>query len=349
MRPPDFWDRTTDGVLPTILRPLGCITAGIGAMRRKAATPWRAPVSVICVGNLVVGGAGKTPVVMDIVARLKKLGVDAHIVSRGYGGTELGPVRVNLDIHTSLEVGDEPLLLARIAPTWVGKERRNAIEAAVEAGAQIIVMDDGFQNPSIEKDLSILVVDGNYGFGNGRVMPAGPLRETVESGLARTDAVVLLGADEADVWWRVRSLGYKGLAVLRAKLETFGDYSDLKGQKVVAFAGIGRPQKFFKTLENLGCKLAECHAFDDHHPYSEAEVLSIIANAVDMAVLTTAKDHVRLSSNQKKRVRVVNIQLTWKSPDEVNALLAPLVMSALSHAQPQSHVGQANVELSPNA
>jgi len=344
MRAPDFWDRTTDGLLPTFLRPLGCITAGIGTMRRKAATPWRAPVPVICIGNLVVGGAGKTPVVIDIVTRLKKQGVDAHIVSRGYGGSELGPVRVDLTTHTSKEVGDEPLLLARIAPTWVARERRAAIEAAAQAGAQIIIMDDGFQNPSVEKDFSILVVDGSYGFGNGRVMPAGPLRETIESGLARTDALVLLGADEADVWWRVRSLGFKDMSVLRAKLEPVGDYADLKGQKVVAFAGIGRPKKFFKTLEGLGCKLASCHTFDDHHPYSEAEVLSILANAVELPVLTTAKDHVRLSPKHQKRIRAINIQLTWKIPGEVDALLAPLVASALSDTP-----AQVTVESSPNA
>ena len=330
MRAPDFWDRKTDGVMPSLLRPLGCLVAGMNTMRRKAAAPWRAPVPVICIGNLVAGGAGKTPVAIDIVSRLKALGANAHVVSRGYGGTELGPVQVDPASHTSLIVGDEPLLLARAAPTWVSRDRRKGIEAAVEAGAQIIVMDDGYQNPNVEKDLSLLVVDGSYGFGNARVMPAGPLREPVDAGLARADAVVLLGADEADVWGRVQRLGYKSLKVLRAKLDPVGDYSDLKNQKVFAFAGIGRPEKFFKTLEGLGCKLAGCRAFDDHHPYTEAEVLSILADAVDTQVLTTAKDHVRLSPNQQKRVRVLDIELQWKSPDEIDALLAPFV-AALSH------------------
>jgi len=336
MRAPDFWDRKTDGVMPSLLRPIGCLVAGMNTMRRKAAAPWRAPVPVICIGNLVAGGAGKTPVAIDIVSRLKAQGANAHVVSRGYGGTELGPVQVDPDAHTSLLVGDEPLLLARTAPTWVCRDRRKGIEAAVEAGAEIIVMDDGFQNPNVEKDLSLVVVDGGYGFGNARVMPAGPLREPVDTGLARADAVVLLGADEADVWGRVQRLGYKSLKVLRAKLEPIGDNADLKGQKVFAFAGIGRPEKFFKTLQDLGCKLAGCRAFDDHHPYSEAEVLSILADAVDTQVLTTAKDHVRLSPKQQKRVRVLDIELTWKKGDEIDALLAPFVAQLSADTGPDA-------------
>jgi len=332
MRAPDFWDRKTDGILPSLLRPLGCLVATVGTMQRKATAPWRAPVPVICVGNLVAGGAGKTPVTIDITSRLKAANMDAHVVSRGYGGSQLGPVRVDPTTHTSGDVGDEPLLLARTAPTWVSRDRRQGIEAAVEAGATIIVMDDGLQNPSVEKDLSLMVVDGAYGFGNGRVMPAGPLREPIETGLARTDAVVLLGTDQADVWGRVQRLGYKGMKVLRAKLDPVGDYTDLKGQKVFAFAGIGRPEKFFKTLEEIGCKLAGCETFDDHHPYTEAEILSILANAMDTPVITTAKDHVRLNPKQQKRVRVLDIALHWKQADEIDALLAPFTASTYSHS-----------------
>lgn len=327
MRAPDFWDRKTDGILPTLLRPVGCLVAGITSMRRKSVAPWRAPVPVICVGNLVVGGAGKTPAALDIVARLKALGADVHVVTRGYGGSELGPLQVDPDAHTSAQVGDEALLLARAAPTWMGKDRRPSIEAAVAAGASVIVMDDGYQNPSIEKDLSLLVVDGGYGFGNARVMPAGPLRETVPDGLARADAVVLLGADEADVWGRVQRLGFKSLPVLRGKLEPVGDVSDVQGQKVFAFAGIGRPEKFYDTLKSLGCQLVGCRSFDDHHPYSNAEILSILADAMDTPVYTTAKDHVRLSPDHQKRIRVLNIALKWKADDDIDAMLSPLVQS----------------------
>lgn len=334
MRAPNFWDRKTDGILPTILRPLGCVVAGISNMRRKAVAPWRAPVPVICVGNLVAGGAGKTPVALDLIARLKVQGVDVHVVTRGYGGAELGPVQVDLLNHTSAQVGDEPLLLAQAAPTWVAKDRRQGVEACVKAGAQIVIMDDGFQNPSVEKDLSLLVVDGGYGFGNARVMPAGPLRETVPVGLARADAVVLLGPDEADVWGRVQRLGFKNLSVIRAKLEAVGNIDDLKGEKVFAFAGIGRPEKFFNTLEEIGCKLVGCRSFDDHHPYSDAELLSILADALDTPVFTTAKDHVRLSPDYRKRIHVLEIALKWKQDNEIDALIAPLIQGLNAPASP---------------
>ena len=325
MRAPDFWDRKTDGMLPTLLRPVGCMVNAIAGLRQKTGTPWKAPVPVICVGNLVAGGAGKTPVCIDIVQRLKAKNIDAHIITRGYGGTELGPVRVDRTVHTCIAVGDEALLLADVAPTWVAKDRRQGIEAAVQAGAQMIVMDDGFQNPSVVKDLSLVVVDGGYGFGNGRVMPAGPLRESVSNGLTRADAVVLLGADEADVWGRVQRLGLKTLPILRAKLSPVGNVAELKGQEVFAFAGIGRPEKFYTTLQEIGCKLVGCRSFDDHHPYSDREIISILADAIDKPVFTTAKDHVRLKEDHRHRIHVLDIELVWKAADEIDALLAPLL------------------------
>lgn len=323
MQAPDFWDRKTDGVLPTLLRPLGCFVSLVSSMRRQATAPWRAPVPVICVGNLVVGGAGKTPVALNIVQRLSTQGLTPHVVSRGYGGTEQGPVKVDLQEHTSYHVGDEPLLLSRAAPTWVSKDRRAGIEAAVAEGADIIVLDDGFQNPSVEKDLSLIVVDGNYGFGNGRVMPAGPLRESIPDGLKRADAVVLIGADEADVWGRVRRSGFKNLSVIRAKIQPTGDYAHLNGQKVFAFAGIARPEKFYATLRDLGCTLVGCKSFDDHHPFTEGEILDILTEAMDTPVLTTAKDHVRLNPKYRDRIGVVEVELAWKDSAEIDALLAP--------------------------
>ncbi|MCW8916627.1 MAG: tetraacyldisaccharide 4'-kinase [Magnetovibrio sp.] len=333
MRAPDFWDRKTDGLLPSFLRPLGCLVAGLNAMRRKTVTPWSAPVPVICVGNLVAGGAGKTPVVIDLVQRLVQRGQNVHVVSRGYGGSLLGPERVEANIHTSKEVGDEPLLLTRSAPTWVCQDRRKGIEAAVEAGATLIVMDDGYQNPSVEKDLSLVVVDGAYGFGNARVMPAGPLREPIDVGLKRADAVILLGADEADVWGRIQRLGYKGLDILRAQFEPVGDFEDLNGQNVFAFAGIGRPEKFFDTLKSIGCRIVGARSFDDHHPYTEAEILSILADGVNATVITTAKDHIRIPEKHQSRVRTLDIALVWKQADEIEKLLDQLLNTEESQTQ----------------
>lgn len=325
MRAPDFWDRKTDGMLPTLLRPLGCVVAGLATMRLKRAHPFKASVPVLCVGNLVAGGAGKTPVALDIVARLKTRGINVHVLMRGYGGTEIGPLRVDPSVHTAGQVGDEALLLAALAPTWVSRDREHGAKAAVEDGAELLVLDDGFQNPTLHKDLSLLVVDGGYGFGNGRVMPAGPLRETIESGLKRADALVLLGADEADVWGRVQRGGFKNLAVLRARMEPTADMRDLTGESVYAFAGIGRPQKFFDTLTKLGCRLVGCKAFDDHHPYQDGEVEAIIKAAAGATLVTTTKDHVRLSPRHRAQVRAVSVALTWKNEREIDALIDGLV------------------------
>jgi len=321
MRAPDFWDRKTDGILPSLLRPIGCVVSGLAAWRQKKSNPWKSPVPVICVGNLVAGGAGKTPVALDLVARLKAQGVEAHVVMRGYGGTQRGPVQVDPRIHTATEVGDEALLLAQSAPTWVSADRKAGVEIAIEGGAKTIVLDDGFQNPSVHKDLSLLVVDGEYGFGNGRVMPAGPLRETVSAGLKRADGMVLLGSDEADIWGRVQRAGYKELNIMRARIEPTEGAAGLKGQEVYAFAGIGRPQKFFDTLTKLGCKLIGCKAFDDHHPYSEQEVQNILKSAAGAQIVTTTKDLVRIPPEHRSKIQAVDISLAWKNEADIEALL----------------------------
>jgi len=325
MRAPDFWDRKTDGVLPTLLRPLGCMMAGLAALRQKRAHPFTAPVPVLCVGNLVAGGAGKTPVALDIVARLKARGKSVQVLMRGYGGTEIGPLCVDPLNHDADQVGDEALLLAEIAPTWVSRDRALGAKAAVDAGAEVLVLDDGFQNHTLHKDLSLLVIDGGYGFGNGRVIPAGPLRETVANGLQRADAVILLGADEADVWGRVQRAGFKQVPVLRATLQPAKDAQDLTGKSVFAFAGIGRPQKFFDTLSRLGCKLVGCKAFDDHHPYQDGEIDTILRDAAGAAVVTTTKDHVRLSARHRAQVRAVAVTLTWKNEQDIESLLDRLL------------------------
>jgi tetraacyldisaccharide 4'-kinase len=195
MKAPGFWRE--DGMLARMLSPLGALYGMAGAVRARMVTPYRAPVPVICIGNLTLGGAGKTPTTIDILQRLARRGVEAHAVTRGYGGTEKGPHEVDLADDPASRVGDEPLLLAAHAPTWVARDRAAGIAQAVAEGAQVVVLDDGFQNPGFAKDLSIVVVDGGAGFGNGRVFPAGPLREPVARGLARADAVVMIGEGAA--------------------------------------------------------------------------------------------------------------------------------------------------------
>ena len=201
MRAPDFWRRRT--VTPFLLLPVGWFFSRIGALRQALVRPWRAPVPVLCVGNLVAGGAGKTPLALALGDRLQQNGVTVHFLTRGYGGREAGPLQVDPTRHGFREVGDEALLLARLAPTWVARDRRLGAEAAAKAGAGVLVMDDGFQNPSIEKDLSIIAIDGGYGFGNGLVMPAGPLREPLARGFARADAAVVIGRDRGGAASRI--------------------------------------------------------------------------------------------------------------------------------------------------
>ncbi len=314
MRAPAFWYRHS--LVSTILAPLGWIWA-MGARRRAAKPPLhRSPIPVICIGNLSVGGAGKTPIAESIAQLIP----GAHFLSRGYGGRETGPLRVEPHRHGYQQVGDEPLLLAEIAPTWVAKMRIEGAEAAAEAGAACLVMDDGFQDPSLAKDISILVVDGATGFGNEHCLPAGPLREPVEDGLKRADAVVILGEDKHNIAARVAPK-----PVLRAWLEPEAEASVLAGRKVVAFAGIGRPAKFFHTLDSLGAHVVEAYAFPDHYPFHPNEIgeLQVAASNHSAFLVTTGKDFVRVPPNMRDQIGVVQMDVAWEDEAALLDVLAP--------------------------
>jgi len=317
VRAPGFWN--SEGLLPSLLTPAAALYNAIARMRRKRARPWRAPAPVICIGNLVAGGAGKTPVARSVCARLADKGCHAHLVSRGYGGRETGPLRVDPNRHVSLDVGDEALLLAATAPTWIAGDRAAGARAAIEAGAQAIVLDDGFQNPALEKDLSLLVIDGAYGFGNGRLIPAGPLREPIGEGLARADAAVLIGADRANI---AKGLPER-LPVLGVQLKPCGGIAEVAGKSVVAFAGIGRPEKFFETLEDLGCELLGRHSFADHHYYRDHEIMVLAdkADKLQALLVTTAKDFVRLPDHLRALVAFIEIEVEWDCIGDLDNLL----------------------------
>ncbi|HMA48644.1 MAG TPA: tetraacyldisaccharide 4'-kinase [Magnetospirillaceae bacterium] len=314
MRAPSFWYRR--GLFSTLLAPFGWIWA-VGARLRAGRSPrHRSPIPVICVGNLSVGGVGKTPVAMSIA----RLIPGAHFLSKGYGGKENGPLRVEPQRHGYQMVGDEPLLLAEVAPCWIAKNRIEGAEAAASAGASVLVMDDGFQDPSLEKDISILVVDGATGFGNGQCLPAGPLREPVAQGLKRADAVVILGEDRHDVASLVAPK-----PVLYAWLEPEAEASVLTGRKVVAFAGIGRPAKFFHTLDTLGANLVEAYAFPDHYPFHPQEIhqLQTAANNHNAFLVTTGKDFVRVPANLRDQIGVVQMDIAWDDEEALLDVLAP--------------------------
>jgi tetraacyldisaccharide 4'-kinase len=325
---PEFW--RTRGVLPSLLQPLASAYQAIAALKQTRAVPFRAPVPVICVGNLVAGGAGKTPVTLSLAALLAGRGWRPHILTRGYGGSLRGPVAVNAARHAAAEVGDEALLLAAAAPCWVARDRVAGARAAVVAGADLLLLDDGFQNPSLAKDLSLVVVDGAYGFGNGSVMPAGPLREPISAGLGRAHAAVIMGEDSSGA---VSAIG-GALPVLRASLTPI-DATDLAGRRVLAFAGIGRPAKFYRTLAETGAAIVATRDFPDHHPYRAAELRDIVAAAAEAGAtpITTAKDWVRLPPEFRTAIRSLDVAVAWRDRPMLDAIMRDLIPAAAPRAR----------------
>jgi tetraacyldisaccharide 4'-kinase len=283
-------------------------------------TPGRVALPVVCIGNLVAGGAGKTPVALAVAALLRER--QPHFLTRGYGGRLRGPVRVDPSRHSAADVGDEALLLAASGPTWLARDRLAGARAAAAAGAGLIVMDDGFQNPGLHKDHSLIVVDGATGFGNGRLIPAGPLRERPEAALQRARGIVLIGADRTGLAKRLP----KTVPVFGARLAPTPDAETLAGCRVAAFAGIGRPQKFFDTLTELGCAIVLQRGFADHHRYSDSEIeeLAFEAAAREAILVTTAKDTVRLAPDQRALVRTVDIVLEWEGEAAIRRFLSSL-------------------------
>jgi tetraacyldisaccharide 4'-kinase len=313
MRAPAFWDR--DGMLPLLLSPASLLVARATA-RRVARPGWTAPVPVICCGAATVGGAGKTTLVIDLARRLAARGVAVHILTRGYGGTSRGARRARPD-DDAATAGDEALLLAAEAPTWTGADRADSARAAIMDGAQALLMDDGLQNPTLRRSFSILVVDGPSGFGNGRVLPAGPLREPAAVAAARCEAAVVIGDGEAGV----------ALPTFRTRLVASSPLP--AGGRVIAFAGIGRPEKFFASVRALGLVPVAERAFSDHHRYTDAELARLLAEAAsaDAALVTTAKDAVRLPTRVRETVRVIGVRLAWDDQAAPDALLAQALRS----------------------
>jgi len=324
MRAPAFWSNPPEapGVLARLLSPFGCLYALATARRIANATPWRAPVPVICIGNITAGGTGKTPTALAIAERLIARGIALHFVTRGHGGREEGPHRVDIHRDDAGRVGDEPLLLAAIAPTWVAKDRAAGAKAAVEAGAEAIILDDGHQNPGVAKDLSIVVVDVGAGFGNGYCIPAGPLREPIETGLARASAVALIGEGE------VATPGLPaGAPALRARLQPRATGLSLEGAKVIAFAGIGRPEKFFETVRSLGAEIVNQVAFPDHAAFAPQMLKRLEADAALKGALlvTTEKDAARMPAWFRGKAATVPVVMAFEDESALEELLDRIV------------------------
>lgn len=320
MRAPHFWtsDKGAQDWRARLLAPLGALYGQATARRLANGPRTDIGIPVICVGNINAGGTGKTPTVMALVERLRDAFHDPHIVSRGYGGTLQGPVEVDPAKHSAAQVGDEPLLLSAFTRTWVSRDRAAGAQKAKEAGASVIVLDDGFQNPALAHTLSIVVVDAETGFGNGLCMPAGPLREPAQTGLQRADLLLSIGSDAAQTAFDATPLP-DGLPRLRATLAPLQTGMDWTDTPLIAFAGIGRPQKFFDTLRQLGATLQRAEALGDHQPLSAAFLtrLETEARATGAQLVTTEKDAVRLPASFRSKVITLPVRLTF---DDATAL-----------------------------
>jgi len=303
MKTPRFW--AYNGWQAKMLMPLAWFYGAVTQWRLKMCQPYHAKVKVICIGNITAGGVGKTPVAMAMAEKYQKEGKKVFFVTRGYKG-KLKNIVVDLDKHTPEETGDEARLLAGVAPTIITPKREEGAKLAEKMGADVIIMDDGFQNPGLYKDESWLVFDGKIGIGNGQIIPAGPLRETLQNGERRAQYILIMGKDETGLAKQCTLPVYFG----RIEALPF----DLANKRVSAFAGIGHPEKFYRTLQDLGYDVVATHDFADHYAYKTEDIERLVKEASDkgLSLVTTEKDYVKLSKADKERVNVLKIRAVWK-------------------------------------
>lgn len=329
MRAPRFWSnpRGRPGLLSGLLWPLSLLWVVGGLWRRWRADPRRSEIPVLCIGNLTAGGAGKSPMVAALQDRMRARSIDAHVVSSGYGGRVPGPHRVDEGRDTAERVGDEPLVLAARGPVWIARDRAAGAAAAAAAGADLVLLDDGFQNPGLIKDASVVMVDAGAGFGNGRVIPSGPLRESVALGLRRADLVVLVGSPDERAACRAAWPELAAVPMLGAALVPQRTGLPLDGEDVIAFAGIGRPEKFFNTLRGLGARLLATHAFADHQPFARPVLNRMIRESREASAIlvTTEKDAVRLPADMRTEILTVQVTLVPEDWSLLDAMIDDLL------------------------
>ncbi len=328
LKTPSWWYRGRGGITAALLAPAATLYGRIAASRMGREAAYRSALPVICIGNFTSGGGGKTPTAIAVAAMLRTMGKTPAFLTRGYGGRAKGVVRVA--DHDAHEVGDEALLLTKVAPTFVSANRVAGAKVIEETDADVIVMDDGFQNPSLAKSLSLVGADATSGPGNGRVIPAGPLRAPLEPQIERADALLVIGEGKRADTLAAR-FEAKDKPVLRAKIVPDCDARWLSVLPAIGFAGIARPSKFFATLKSNGARLIASHGFSDHHRFAEREAKRLLAEADEKKAMlvTTEKDWERLSDEDedsaitelKHRSRPVPIVVAFEDEEKVKALL----------------------------
>ncbi|WP_269583597.1 tetraacyldisaccharide 4'-kinase [Roseibium sp. Sym1] len=325
---PDFWWTPEFSLASTLLAPAGWIYGQVAGRRMLKRPKSRSRLPVICVGNFVVGGAGKTPFAIELAYRLQEDGHRPGFLLRGYGGRLKGPVLVDSELHDAGEVGDEALLLARHGPTIVAADRPSGARLAEGQPIDVIIMDDGFQSPALAKDLALVLVDCATGFGNGRCLPAGPLRAPADRQVLKADCLILVGEGDA-AEDAVHLAGRKGLPILHAHLIPQPN-DDLSGKKLFAFAGIGRPQKFFGTLKSQGYEVRKTREFPDHHAYSQADIKALLTEAEEggLQLVTTSKDMARLETSSGElfhwiasSTEVLDVRMEIDDEDRLSGLI----------------------------
>lgn len=331
LHPPTWWQNNTHHILPKYLSPLGFIYGKIVEARFRLTKPYHPKVPVICIGNFTLGGTGKTPIAIKIAALLRDLGHSPTILSRGYKGKYAGPLLVNKEEHDASDVGDEPLLLSNHAPTVIAKNRVEGAWLIEQRNSDFIIMDDGFQNPHLFKNLSLIAIDADFRTGNGHIFPAGPLRASMAFQVPKADIIIITGGAKKQANGKLsieqnlrENFGYDG-PILHGTLTPNEDTDWLKEKPIFAFAGIGRPEKFFNSLVNAGGQVIRRMPFPDHHTYSQADAQSLVELALrdDLQLVTTTKDLVRMSEDEgrhiralKRMSRALKVKFTFNGEDE---------------------------------
>lgn len=317
MRTPKFW--RDENIISFLLYPFSIIYSIFRNLHVFFSSEYRTNLKIFCVGNLTAGGSGKTPVAIKIGYILKNNNVKFAYLSKGYGGIIKEFTKVDLTKHKAEDVGDEPLLLAEVADTFICKNRKIAMDNLFKNfNYEIIVMDDGFQNPTIYKDKNIVVIDGEYGLGNGELLPSGPLREKVENAIKRTSFFIVIGQDRQHLEEKLLN---NNMQVLRAYISEKNILND--SPKYLAFCGIGRPEKFFNSLKKSNYNVIKEISFPDHNKYKEEDLSRILvdANKNDAKIITTKKDWVKLPEGYKNKVEFLDIEIKFYNNDEFVELL----------------------------